>query len=86
MAVECGAAINIENKQKLTPLTMAAYLARMEMFFHIASIEREIYWQVGCHRPDLFTSGIGEHCKPSKGDGGVGYLSWLPHWFDGLGP
>ena len=46
MAVECGAAINIENKQKLTPLTMAAYLARMDMFFHIASIEREIYWQV----------------------------------------
>ncbi len=28
MAVECGAAINIENKAGLTPLTMAAYLAR----------------------------------------------------------
>jgi len=26
MAVECGAAINIENKMGLTPLTMAAYL------------------------------------------------------------
>ena len=53
MAVECGAAINIENKQKLTPLTMAAYLARMDMFFHIASIEREIYWQVymDCQTP-----------------------------------
>ena len=47
MAVECGAAINIENKQGLTPLTTAAYLARMDMFFHIASIERDIYWQVG---------------------------------------
>ena len=46
MAVECGAAINIENYQHLTPLTMAAYLARMDMFFHIANIEREIYWQV----------------------------------------
>ena len=46
MAVECGAAINIENRQHLTPLTMAAFLARMDMFFHIASIEREIYWQV----------------------------------------
>ena len=42
MAVECGAAINIENKQKLTPLTTAAFLARMDMFFHIASIERVI--------------------------------------------
>merc|ERR1719270_1683691 len=47
MAVECGAAINIENKYGLTPLTMAAYLARMDMFFHIASIEREVYWQLG---------------------------------------
>ena len=68
MAVECGAAININNKLGLTPLTMAAYLAkyetmtpqlvsrifennspkhRMDMFFHIASIEREVYWQLG---------------------------------------
>lgn len=47
MAVECGAAINITNKLGLTPLTMAAYLARMDMFFHIASIERDIYWQLG---------------------------------------
>ena len=36
MATECGAAINIENRQGLTPLTTAAYLARMDMFFHIA--------------------------------------------------
>ena len=28
MAVECGAAINIENNQGLTPLTTAAFLAR----------------------------------------------------------
>ena len=47
MAVECGAAINISNKLGLTPLTMAAYLAKMDMFFHIASIEREVYWQLG---------------------------------------
>ena len=47
MATECGAAINIENKQGLTTLTTAAFLARMDMFFHIASIEREIYWQLG---------------------------------------
>ena len=40
MAVECGAAINITNNLGLTPLTMAAYLARMDMFFHIASVER----------------------------------------------
>ena len=45
MAVECGAAINIKNKLGLTPLTTAAYLAKCDMFFHIASIEREVYWQ-----------------------------------------
>merc|ERR1711884_222830 len=43
----CGAAINIENRAGLTPLTLAAYLARMDMFFHIASVEREVYWQLG---------------------------------------
>ena len=42
MAVECGAAINIKNKLGLTPLTTAAYLAKCDMFFHIASIEREV--------------------------------------------
>ena len=47
MAVECGAAINIKNKLGLTPLTTAAYLAKCDMFFHIASIEREVYWQLG---------------------------------------
>ena len=47
MVVECGAAINIENRAGLTPLTLAAYQARMEMFFHIASVEREVYWQLG---------------------------------------
>ena len=31
----------------LTPLTTAAYLAKCDMFFHIASIEREVYWQLG---------------------------------------
>ena len=30
MAVECGAAINIENNQGLSPLTTAAYLARSD--------------------------------------------------------
>ena len=37
--------------QNMTPLTVAAYLARMEMFFHIANIEREVYWQIGKTQP-----------------------------------
>ncbi|KYN04879.1 Transient receptor potential cation channel subfamily V member 6 [Cyphomyrmex costatus] len=47
MAYEVGASLGIRNVQHLTPLTLAAKLARIEMFFHILNIEREIYWQIG---------------------------------------
>ncbi|XP_015521251.2 transient receptor potential cation channel subfamily V member 5 isoform X1 [Neodiprion pinetum] len=47
MAYEVGASLAIRNVQFLTPLTLAAKLARIEMFFHILNIEREIYWQIG---------------------------------------
>lgn len=47
MAYEAGADLNIKNVLNLTPLTLAAKLARIEMFFHILKIEREIYWQIG---------------------------------------
>ncbi|XP_053601243.1 transient receptor potential cation channel subfamily V member 5 [Plodia interpunctella] len=47
MAYEVGASLNIRNVQNLTPLTLAAKLARTELFFHILNIEREIYWQIG---------------------------------------
>jgi transient receptor potential cation channel subfamily V member 5 len=44
---ETGADLHIKNVLNLTPLTLAAKLARVEMFFHIINIEREIYWQLG---------------------------------------
>ncbi|XP_072935457.1 transient receptor potential cation channel subfamily V member 5-like isoform X2 [Epargyreus clarus] len=47
MAYEVGASLNIRNVQSLTPLTLAAKLARTDLFFHILNIEREIYWQIG---------------------------------------
>jgi hypothetical protein len=47
LAYELGTEINIKNYLNLTPLTLAAKLARKEMFFHIINIEREIYWQIG---------------------------------------
>ena len=47
MAYETGADLHIKNLLNLTPLTLAAKLARVEMFFHIINIEREIYWQLG---------------------------------------
>lgn len=47
MGYELGAALGIKNNLNLTPLTLAAKLARKELFFHILSIEREIYWQIG---------------------------------------
>lgn len=47
MAYEVGASLAIRNAQHLTPLTLSAKLARIELFFHILNIEREIYWQIG---------------------------------------
>jgi len=47
MAYEIGGSLSIRNVLNLTPLTLAAKLARIEMFFHILNIEREIYWQIG---------------------------------------
>ena len=47
MAYEVGASLSIRNVLNLTPLTLSAKLARIEMFFHILNIEREIYWQIG---------------------------------------
>lgn len=47
MAYEVGSSLGVRNHLNLTPLTLAAKLARVEMFFHIMNIEREIYWQLG---------------------------------------
>lgn len=47
MAYELGSKLSIRNVLELTPLTLAAQLARIDMFFHILNIEREIYWQIG---------------------------------------
>ncbi|KAJ2943871.1 hypothetical protein O0L34_g8197 [Tuta absoluta] len=47
MAYEVGASLYIRNALNLTPLTLAAKLAKTELFFHILNIEREIYWQIG---------------------------------------
>ncbi|XP_037807729.1 transient receptor potential cation channel subfamily V member 5 [Lucilia sericata] len=47
VAYEVGTNVHQRNVLNLTPLTLAAKLGRVEMFFHIMSIEREIYWQLG---------------------------------------
>lgn len=47
MCYEVGASLSVRNVKHLTPLTLAAKLARTEIFFHIMNIEREIYWQIG---------------------------------------
>lgn len=47
MAYEVGSSLSIRNQLNLTPLTLAAKLGRVEIFFHIMNIEREIYWQLG---------------------------------------
>lgn len=47
MAHELGSLLNIRNRLGLTPLTLAAKLARRDMFFHILKIQKEVYWQLG---------------------------------------
>ena len=47
MAFELGGSLGVVNRQGLIPLTLAAILARRDMFFHILNIGREIYWQIG---------------------------------------
>lgn len=47
MAFEVGAGLGVRNLLNMTPLTLASKLGRVEMFFHIMNIEREIYWQLG---------------------------------------
>ncbi|XP_060516744.1 transient receptor potential cation channel subfamily V member 5 [Cylas formicarius] len=46
-AYEVGASLSVRNVLNLTPLTLAAKLARIDIFFHIMNLEREIYWQIG---------------------------------------
>ena len=42
-------AVSMKQTQGRRPrsCTTAAYLAKCDMFFHIASIERDVYWQLG---------------------------------------
>ena len=41
-----GANLNALNKLNLSPLTLAAKLCRVEMFFHILTIRRQVSWSV----------------------------------------
>lgn len=47
VAYELGADLHIYNNLNLTPLRLAAKIARKDLFFHIINIAREIYWQIG---------------------------------------
>ncbi|VDM62966.1 unnamed protein product [Angiostrongylus costaricensis] len=47
LAMESGARINIANKQNLTPLTLAAKLAKKQMFMEILELEGGSVWAYG---------------------------------------
>ncbi|VDO26010.1 unnamed protein product [Heligmosomoides polygyrus] len=47
MALEAGARLNIANKQSLTPLTLAAKLAKKKIFNIILQLEGESVWVYG---------------------------------------
>ncbi|XP_048584484.1 transient receptor potential cation channel subfamily V member 6 [Nematostella vectensis] len=42
-----GVQLHIRNRQGFTPLTLAAKLARNEMFHHILTKSREVFWEYG---------------------------------------
>nr|KAI8748501.1 transient receptor potential cation channel subfamily V member 5-like [Biomphalaria glabrata] len=42
-----GGRLDIKNRQNLTPLTLAAKLARKNMYEHILEMVREVYWLYG---------------------------------------
>ncbi|VDM45663.1 unnamed protein product [Toxocara canis] len=44
LAYECGARLHVFNRQSLTPLTLAARLAKKKMFEHILKLEAEVIW------------------------------------------
>lgn len=47
-ACQCGKPLNtVMNNMGLTPLTLAAKLARKEMFHHILTRERDVFWKYG---------------------------------------
>ncbi|VDM40796.1 unnamed protein product [Toxocara canis] len=47
LALSLGASLHVQNRRKLTPLTLAAYLAKKVMFEKIAKEERQVYWTYG---------------------------------------
>lgn len=54
MAFELGASTTIVNRRGLTTLTLAAQLARKQMFFHILNINRDVYWRMGKSTSNYF--------------------------------
>ncbi|KAL3870294.1 hypothetical protein ACJMK2_038370 [Sinanodonta woodiana] len=47
LLLSLGADLNIKNRQGLTPLTLAAKLARKDMYEHILEKIRQVYWIYG---------------------------------------
>lgn len=44
LLLEFNPDLSLKNRQGLTPLTLAAKLARVEIFNHILEVKRKIYW------------------------------------------
>ena len=65
LVYECGARIDIVNRLGLNPLTLAAKLAKKEIFFHILKVQREIYWQIG-ETSIVLTRLVYDSTRPSR--------------------
>ncbi|VDK44106.1 unnamed protein product [Anisakis simplex] len=67
LALSLGANLHIENRRKLTPLTLAAYLAKKEMFERIVEEEREVCWTYGGMMSAVYPLEHLDSIEPSSG-------------------
>uniref|UniRef100_A0A1I7Z815 ANK_REP_REGION domain-containing protein n=1 Tax=Steinernema glaseri TaxID=37863 RepID=A0A1I7Z815_9BILA len=68
MALEAGADLHIQNRMGLTPLTLAAFLAKSAMFEKIMKKERKILWTYGRVLMAAFPLAFIDSIDPATGE------------------
>uniref|UniRef100_A0A0N4ZE83 ANK_REP_REGION domain-containing protein n=1 Tax=Parastrongyloides trichosuri TaxID=131310 RepID=A0A0N4ZE83_PARTI len=67
ICLSLGANLHIQNRQKLTPLTTAAYLGKKDMFAKIVTKERQVLWTYGGVRSSHYPLEHIDSIEPSTG-------------------
>ncbi|CAI4222328.1 unnamed protein product [Auanema sp. JU1783] len=68
MALTLGADLHIQNRQNLTPCTLAAFLAKKQMFEKIVEAERMVYWTYGGLQSAAYPLEHLDSIEPSTGN------------------